>query len=220
MLADANINPLPSKHKLPAIERRAAIIAAAIDLFAQKGFRGTTTREIAAAVGVSEPVLYQHFATKSELYTAIVDHMIAELMAEAPDFENLRNTGEARECFVWIGLRILNWFREGGRRGRLLYYSALEGHELARIWHEKANRLAGERLESLVQRHTDQGLFRDIPARVATRAFVGMIANYGVDRTFFGCDDLGLEPEQVVAHFVDIFLRGIELPAGTQQPAV
>ncbi len=220
MLADANINPLPSKHKLPAIERRAAIIAAAIDLFAQKGFRGTTTREIAAAVGVSEPVLYQHFATKSELYTAIVDHMIAELMAEAPDFEKLRDTADARECFLWIGMRILRWFREGGQRARLLYFSALEGHELARIWHEKANRLAGTYLESLVQTRADQGLFRDLPARVVTRAFVGMIANYGVDRTFFGCDDFGLEPERVVAHFVDIFLHGLERPAGSRQPAV
>ena len=216
MLADANINSVPSKHKLPAIERRAAIIAAAIDLFAQKGFRGTTTREIAAAVGVSEPVLYQHFATKSDLYTAIVDHMIAELMAEAPDFEKLRDTAEVRDCFMWIGLRILGWFREGGRRGRLLYYSALEGHELAGIWHEKATHLVGTHLETLVQRHADQGLFRDIPAKVATRAFVGMIANYGVDRTLFGCDDLGLEPEQVVAHFVDIFLHGLERPAGLQ----
>jgi AcrR family transcriptional regulator len=219
MLADANTNPVPAKHKLPAIERRAAIIASAIDLFAQKGFRGTTTREIAAAVGVSEPVLYQHFATKSELYTAIVDHMIAELTSEAPDFENLRATAEARECFMWIGLRILGWFREGGQRARLLYFSALEGHELARIWHEKATRLAVTRLETLVQKHTDQGLFRDIPARVATRAFVGMIANYGIDRTFFGCDDFGLEPEQVVAHFVDIFLHGLERPAGSARPA-
>ena len=220
MLADANTNSVASKHKLPANERRAAILAAAIDLFAQKGFRGTTTRELAALVGVSEPVLYQHFATKSDLYTAIVDHMIAELTAEAPDFEKLRETADVRECFQWIGMRILSWFREGGRRSRLLYYSALEGHELATIWHEKATRLVGTYLETLVQKHADQGLFRDIPADVATKAFVGMVADYGNGRTLFECHDLGLEPEQVVAHFVDIFLHGMERPEGLQKPAV
>lgn len=220
MLADANTNSLPSKHKLPAVERRAAIIVAAIDLFARKGFRGTTTREIAAAVGVSEPVIYQHFATKRDLYTAIVDHMIAELAAEALDFERLRAAADARECFLWVGRRILSWFREGGRRPRLLYFSALEGHELATIWHDKANRLLGAYLEGLVQKHADQDLFRDIPAGIATKAFVGMVANYGIERTVFECDDLGLEPEQVVAHFVDIFLHGIERPADSQQPSV
>lgn len=220
MLADANTNLVSPKHKLPANERRAAILAAAIDLFAQKGFRGTTTRELAAAVGVSEPVLYQHFATKSELYTAIVDHMLEELTAEAPDFDRLRETADVRECFQWVGMKIVSWFREGGRRSRLLFFSALEGHELAKIWHEKATRLVGKHLESLVQKYADQGLFRDIPAQVATKAFVGMIADYGNGRTFFACHDMDLEPEQVVAYFVDIFLHGLERPAGLQKPAL
>ena len=220
MLADANINPTPSKHKLPANERRAAIISSAIELFAHKGFRGTTTREIAAAVGVSEPVLYQHFATKSALYTAIVDHMMDELAAEGPEFEKMRETADARGCFLWVGLRILSWFRDGGQRPRLLHFSALEGHELARLWHEKATRMLRTYLESLVQKHRGQGLIRQIPDRVATKAFVGMVANYGIDLTFFECDDLGMTHEQVVEHFVDIFLHGIMQPAGAQQPAV
>lgn len=220
MLADANNDPIPARHKLPANERRAAIIAAAIELFAQKGFRGTTTRELAAAVGVSEPVLYQHFATKSDLYTAIVDHMMAELTAEAPDFDKLRETADPRECFMWVGMRIMRWFREGGLRSRLLFFSALEGHELATIWHEKATRLAGNHLESMVEQQRKKGVFRDIPAQVATKAFVGMIADYGNSQTFFGCHDLGLEPEQVVTHFVDIFLHGIERPTGVPQPVV
>jgi AcrR family transcriptional regulator len=54
-------------------ERRAAILAAAVRLFAERGFRGTTTRALARAVGVSEPVLYEHFKSKHELYKAIVE---------------------------------------------------------------------------------------------------------------------------------------------------
>src|SRR5690242_18167586 len=62
---------MPSRMK--GGERRAAIVTEAIRLFAEKGFRGTTTRELASAVGVTEPVLYQHFKTKRDLYTAIIE---------------------------------------------------------------------------------------------------------------------------------------------------
>lgn len=220
MLANANIDPLPSKHKLPANERRAAILASAIDLFAQKGFRGTTTREIAAAACVSEPVIYQHFATKSELYTAIVDHMIESVTAKATEFDKLRNTTDPREFFVWLGMQVLEWFSEGGRRSRLLFYSALEGHELARIWHEKATQLVHSYLEPVIQAHVDAGLFRNIPPQVATKAFVGMVSDYGIGRTIFGCPDYGITPETMIDHFVDVFLHGIERPAGAQHSAV
>lgn len=220
MLANANNDPVPSKHKLPANERRAAIIASAIDLFAQKGFRGTTTREIAAAVGVSEPVIYQHFATKSELYTAIVDYMIEDLKLKVPEFDQLRGAADTKLFFNWLGMQVLDWFSEGGRRSRLLFYSALEGHELARIWHEKATGLVGSYLEPVIQAHEDQGHFRSIPTRVAALAFVGMVSDYGIGRTIFGCPDCGVAPEGVVAHFVDIFLHGIERPAGVQQPVL
>ena len=55
-------------------ERRLQILAVAVSLFSQKGFRGTTTKEIATAAGVSEAMVFRHFATKQELYSAILDH--------------------------------------------------------------------------------------------------------------------------------------------------
>ena len=55
-------------------ERRSQILAVAVSLFSQRGFRGTTTKEIAHAAGVSEAMVFRHFATKEELYAAILDH--------------------------------------------------------------------------------------------------------------------------------------------------
>jgi AcrR family transcriptional regulator len=52
-------------------ERKAAIVRAALPLFAQKGFARTTTRDLAKAAGVSEPLLYRHFPSKEALYLAI-----------------------------------------------------------------------------------------------------------------------------------------------------
>ena len=53
---------------VPRSERRAQILRTAASLFAQHGFAGTTTRQVAAAVGTSETVLFRHFPTKDALY--------------------------------------------------------------------------------------------------------------------------------------------------------
>jgi AcrR family transcriptional regulator len=57
--------------KLSGEERRAAIIQAVRRLFADKGFHGTTTRELADAAGVSEALLFKHFPNKEALFTAM-----------------------------------------------------------------------------------------------------------------------------------------------------
>lgn len=56
-------------------DRRRQLIEIAIDLFSKKGFGGTTTREIALAAGVTEAIIFRHFATKQDLYAAILDHI-------------------------------------------------------------------------------------------------------------------------------------------------
>jgi len=57
--------------KLSGEERRAAIIKAVRQVFAEKGFDATTTRELATAAGVSEALLFKHFPNKEALYSAM-----------------------------------------------------------------------------------------------------------------------------------------------------
>lgn len=58
---------------MSAPERRAQLIEHATELFGQRGYTATTTAQLASSAGVSEPVLYRHFANKGELYVACVD---------------------------------------------------------------------------------------------------------------------------------------------------
>ena len=62
-----------SRARLPAAERRAAVIDTACRVFSKGSYRGTTTAEIARESGVTEPVLYRHFESKRELYLACLD---------------------------------------------------------------------------------------------------------------------------------------------------
>ena len=59
--------------RLPASERRAAIVAAALEVFGAGSYAGSTTADIARAAGVSEPIIYRHFPSKRDLWCACVD---------------------------------------------------------------------------------------------------------------------------------------------------
>ncbi len=64
--------------RMAAAERRQHLVETAIRLFTDGSYRGTTTAEIARAAGVSEPILYRHFASKRELYLAGLEHVWAK----------------------------------------------------------------------------------------------------------------------------------------------
>lgn len=66
--------------RLPAAERREQLLAIALVVFASQGFHGTSMNDVADAAGVTKPVLYQHFASKRELYLALLDEVGARLL--------------------------------------------------------------------------------------------------------------------------------------------
>jgi AcrR family transcriptional regulator len=66
---------------MPGAQRRALIEDAAAPLFVAHGYAGTTLEEVAAAAGISRPVIYDHFASKRALHDALVERHTNELMA-------------------------------------------------------------------------------------------------------------------------------------------
>lgn len=88
----------PAGPRLPAPERRAALLECACRVFSEGSYRGTTTSEIATEAGVSEPVLYRHFDSKRELYLACLDHAWEQVRARWDDA--VANEDDASE---WIG---------------------------------------------------------------------------------------------------------------------
>ncbi len=61
--------------RLPAAERRSQLLDTAARVFAARGYSGTTTSELAKAAGVSEPIIYRHFASKRDLYLATLEYV-------------------------------------------------------------------------------------------------------------------------------------------------
>lgn len=66
----------PHSAKLPAADRKHAILMAAAPVFARLGRAGATTKEIAKAAGISEALLYKHFPGKEALYAELENHCV------------------------------------------------------------------------------------------------------------------------------------------------
>ena len=64
---------MTATRRLSAVERRAAVLEQACNVFSSMSYRGATTAEIAKAAGISEPILYRHFGSKRDLYLACLD---------------------------------------------------------------------------------------------------------------------------------------------------
>jgi len=71
-----------NKARLPRDERRALLLAAALEVFTTAGYHSAAMDEIAERASVSKPVLYQHFPSKLELYLAVLDLHIDSLVFE------------------------------------------------------------------------------------------------------------------------------------------
>jgi AcrR family transcriptional regulator len=77
--------PTGERRRLPASQRRELILAAAVRLFAERGYHAASMDGIAAAAGISKAVVYDHFASKRELYTVLLDTIRADIDALIAD---------------------------------------------------------------------------------------------------------------------------------------
>jgi AcrR family transcriptional regulator len=177
--------------------------------FGTRGFRGTTTRDIAARVGITEAALYRYFPSKEAIYAAILDERIA-----APDpleaLEPFARAGEDREVFTRLALALIHSVETDPSFLRLLLYSALEGHEMARPFQERRVRRLRDFLTRYIERRTAEGAFRAVDPSLGARAFIGMVVDHLIVRQVFGQrEEYPQPPEQVAATFVAIFLDGV-----------
>lgn len=195
-------------------ERRQQILQIAMSLFSKNGFVGTTTKKIAEAAGVSEATVFKHFANKEELYSAILDHKACSHEMAEP-FSEIAEELAAKDDFgVFYGMA-LNTFkhhREDRDLMRLLLHSALEGHDLARMFFESFVVEVYEFLSKYIRQRQEDGVFRDVEPKIIIRSFLGMIIHHSLNNTLWdeGQKLLKVSDEEVAREFATILLNGIK----------
>lgn len=201
---------MPPTKRLSSTDRRAAIVREAVRLFAERGFRGATTRELAAAVGVSEPVLYEHFRTKRELYEAILDVKSREGVDRFAALTGAHlDGGDDRGFFEGLADVVLDFYKSNPDYVRLLLFSALESHELGEMFYLRHRKIFLGPVTGYIERRAGEGAFRKVDALLAARAFAGMVAHIGQQLVLFPKIAPRIGRKRLVRVLVAIFLEGL-----------
>jgi len=193
--------------------RRLQILRVAMRLFSQRGFRGTTTKEIALAAGVSEAMVFRHFATKNELYSAILDHKAClhdEMDPTTVVAEAIKRKDD-RAVFEGIALHALKQHESDPEFQRLLLHSALEEHELAQMFWEKFVKRVYHSLGAYVRQRQRDGAMADIAPALVVRAFIGMVVHHSLNNNLWDRKRklVRISNERAAREFANILLRGI-----------
>ena len=195
--------------KLTAEGRRRRILEAGLACFSQRGFRGTTTKEIAEAAGCSEATIFQYFTSKAVLHEAVLEAKteVDEILTKAADAAARKDDAGVLRA---IGIGYLTRTEHDSSLMRLFLYSALEGSERAsKFFRSRVTRIH-EFLSTYFQERITEGVFRPVDPLVAARAFVGMVVYYLLLHEIFGVKrPSDISSEQVIETFVTVFLEGI-----------
>jgi AcrR family transcriptional regulator len=158
--------------------RREAVLEAATQLFAARGFQGTKTRHIAERAGVNEALLFRDFPSKEELYWAVLERKCRARHGRQIIESQLRAEGDALEVLSAVAEGILERNAADPSLIRLWLFSGLESHRLASRFYRTYMADFYDLLTGYVRRKTREKCFRPVNAAIAARAFVGMLVNF------------------------------------------
>lgn len=196
---------------MAAEDRRKQIVVVARHLFSQKGFDGTTTKEIAQRAGVSEAIIFRHFATKQDLYAAILDDQIGSA-DEVEFWRHIHELAEAnrdRELFEAISRRMIEKHRRDDSFLRLLLYSALEDNKFSEMVYEARVKDFYAFLTGYIRRRALDGAFRPVDPTLAARAFIGMSIYQTLTEQLFEKKAAKRSAREIAGTFTGLFLTSM-----------
>ena len=212
------INEHAPHSRMPAAERQHQLLEVAMGAFSRRGFKGTTTKEIAAAAGVAEAVIFQHFPSKEALYSAVLD-----LHLDAADEQKwIEEIGDCMErnddegMFQSLIRRILNSYRCDPLIERVILFAALEGHEQGLSRMKKQFAPVFERIMEYITRRQREGVFANFNPHAIMIGLVGIAHQYGLITQIFHGPVPNVADEEMAQQFTRILLRGILQTSSTK----
>ena len=207
-------NSKMTKKRLSQEERRNQIIEVAIALFAGKGFKGATTRAIAKAAGVSEAIIFRHFATKEDLYDAIIAYTLDKRRMLWEQEESPQDSQDLEALLKNFAHAYIQRNRQDPTFIRLMMYSALEDHKFRERFFEINRSPLMKAIRLAIERGIAEGKYRPVDPHLTTRSFFWSLMQYCINR-FVASNRSGDENSdaEMVNNLVGIFILGITEPA-------
>ena len=191
--------------------RPSELLAAALELFVDKGYANTRLDDVAARAGVSKGTLYLYFANKEDLFKAVVRESVVPLIAQAA---TEAHGYEGSSADLLRGL-ITSWWNDYGRSpaggiSKLIMAESGNFPEIASFFLEEVIEPWHRLIGGAIQRGIDRGEFR----RVDVPTFVQMLTAPMVmlsvwSRSFGPCSSKQVDPDQYIELLADTTLRGL-----------
>jgi AcrR family transcriptional regulator len=154
-------------------------------------------------------VLYQHFATKSDLYAALIEQLANRDTHDAlPAIGEDHTATDEREFMTHLADVMIDWHLQHPAYVRLLIQSGLENHEFSRLFYERYSKSFIDHLTRYFSHAIGRGALRPKDPRLLAHTFISMVANYALQLTVFHDCCEQMPRRQMVDGFIDIFLEG------------
>ncbi|MEN9868199.1 MAG: hypothetical protein RL748_3789 [Pseudomonadota bacterium] len=187
------------------------LLAAALDLFVERGFAATRLEDVAKQAGVSKGTLYLYFANKEDLFKAVVRENILPTLGEAEQII-ASYTGSSADLFRAL---MLNWWQRVGNSQvsgitKLMMAEAGNFPELAQFYHDEVIMRSDAMIANVIQRGINAGEFRIANDLHTVRVLVAPMLMLMMWKHSFGpCQLAPLTPDLYVERFIDICLHGL-----------
>ncbi len=193
-----------------AADRREKILDAATQLFARQGFQGTTTKQISEQTGVTEALIFRHFASKDDLYWAVIERKIKAAAPGEHIRARLSAGGTDLEVLSGVATQILERRAKDQTLSRLLLYSALENHRLSHRFFRTYVAECYEVLADYIRGRIAEGQFRPVDPLLAARGFLGMVVYHSwIQELFGGKRYQNFSVQEVSKTLAEVWLQGM-----------
>ncbi|WP_083975438.1 TetR/AcrR family transcriptional regulator [Herbidospora daliensis] len=142
----------PRGTRLPRLARRRQLLSAAQEVFVENGYHAAAMDEIAERAGVSKPVLYQHFPGKLELYLALLDVHVDDMVSRCK--EALASTSDNKQRVQAAIGAFFDFVSSQGEAFRLVFESDLRNVAAVRERMERSLRQSADAIAEVIQEDT------------------------------------------------------------------
>ena len=189
------------------------LLAAALDLFVERGFASTRLEDVAKRAGVSKGTLYLYFENKQELFKAVVRDNMVQSIGEA---ENSMAASEESSADL-LRKVMMQWWEEFGATKlagltKLMMAEANNFPELAQFYNEEVVTRGNALIVSLLERGMQRGEFRQVdPVLVSTilSAPVTMLMMW--THSYLPCEVKNIDPLAYMDAFIDMSVRSLQV---------
>jgi AcrR family transcriptional regulator len=194
-------------------DRPQELVAAALDLFVEKGFTATRLEDVAARAGVSKGTLYLYFDSKEALFKAVIESAVIPAVAQGEQVvrEFQGSSADLLRELVQGWWRLFGGTKLGGIP-KLMISEARNFPGVAQYYHEQVIQRGMRLFTGTIKRGIDSGEFRPVDVECAVQSLIGPLMMKALWRHSFvacGCGIGEIDPERFLKSTVDIFLNGL-----------